>query len=59
MRISEPTGKTARRNSPAAVFSRLSSGGMKLASSLGSIKLVLQGRELYRHRDQLIAVEAG
>ena len=32
---------------------------MKLASSLGSIKLVLQGRELYRHRDQLIAVEAG
>lgn len=59
VRISEATGKTNRRNSPAAVFSRVSSGGMKLASSLGSIKLVLQGREVYRHRDQQITVEAG
>ncbi|MBO6795815.1 AraC family transcriptional regulator [Maricaulis sp.] len=59
VRISEATGKTNRRNSPAAVFSRVSSGGMRLASSLGSIKLVLQGREIYRHRDQQIAVEAG
>lgn len=59
VRISQATGKTNRRNSPAAVFSRVSSGGMKLASSLGSIKLVLEGREIYRYRDRTITVEAG